>query len=192
MILTVNQKKDALAEKQLKEILRAIPVGYKASRIEDSYNLFLIEGVAAQTYYKGYVTLDTKKRGWSLGQTSSRIEPASYVGKGFITEMVEDAVSELRRIIVGHTKPKLTVWINEEHCSYRAIPDTDHKDVANRIAFIEKTPRIRIARYDPSLSEIFDGEKWLYGPKGCSPEYGQYQPSRDWCDDALRGLGYDV
>lgn len=191
MTVLINQKKDELAEKQLKEIIRAIPVGYKASRVEDSYNLFLIEGFAAKTYYKGYITLDTKKRGWSLGQVHSRIEPDSYIGRGFITEMVEDAIPELRRILVP-VPPKLTEWIDEEHCSYRALPDTDHTDVANRVAFIEKTPRIRIARYDPEVGDIFDGEKWLSGPKGCSPEYGKYQSSRDWCDAALRGLGYDV
>lgn len=84
----------------------------------------------------------------------------------------------------------LSKWIPEpdyEWCYMRIIAGTDPKDIANRIAFIEKTPRIRIAPYT-----TYDEEqgKWLQGPKGEAPEYGQYQPSRDWCDQQLLARGY--
>lgn len=93
---------------------------------------------------------------------------------------------------------ELTPWlVVDGHCAMRCIKGTDINDVANRVAFIEKTPRVRVAPYT-----IYDEEqnaKWLQGQKGrggCDgniPEnelYGFYPPSREWCDKELLKMGY--
>ncbi len=85
-----------------------------------------------------------------------------------------------------------------EYCAMRFVEGTDPNDIANRFAFIEKTPRIRIhpMEHDPEN----DFRNWQYGPKGrgCSYDqdaereraYGFYPPSREWCDRELLRLGY--
>lgn len=83
---------------------------------------------------------------------------------------------------------KLSEWINEDHCSMRCIEGSDSSIVANRVAFIEKTPRVRVARADDPND---DWKGWHQGPKGCSDEYGRYAPSREWCDEQLKALGYE-
>lgn len=81
----------------------------------------------------------------------------------------------------------------------RCLVGTDPKIVANRVAFIEKTPRVRIAPWAGSLME--DGRNWRSGPKGVGgaggedPKeqlYGHYPPSREWCDAELRAMGYTL
>jgi hypothetical protein len=76
----------------------------------------------------------------------------------------------------------------EDHCSFRYVIGTDPEEVENRVAFIEKTPRVRVKPYTEYLE---DHKNWEQGPKGCSPEYGTYKPSRDWCDKRLLELGYE-
>lgn len=97
---------------------------------------------------------------------------------------------------------KITQWIvYEGYCAMRCIEGTDTNNVANRIAFIEKSPRIRIAAYvpDPHNTYLELGGNWKYGPKGAGgsggeiPEnelYGFYPPSREWCDEELKAMGY--
>lgn len=88
------------------------------------------------------------------------------------------------------TKPlsgqRLSPWIADEHCAMRVIEGTDPSIVGNRVAFIEKTPRVLI------------NGTWLGGPKGAggaggedpSKElYGFYPPSRKWADDLLVAAG---
>jgi hypothetical protein len=82
----------------------------------------------------------------------------------------------------------LTGWINEEHCSMRCVAETDPSVLANRVAFIEKTPRVRVAPFNKDCE--YDWKNWKEGPKGTAPEYGRYQPSRDWCDQQLLEMGY--
>lgn len=96
---------------------------------------------------------------------------------------------------------RLSPWTpvhGHEHSAMRFVEGTDPTDIANRIAFIEKTPRIRIypMEHDPEN----DSRNWKQGPKGrgCSYDqdaereraYGFYPPSRDWCDRELHRLGY--
>jgi hypothetical protein len=64
------------------------------------------------------------------------------------------------------------------HASFRYKEGGNPQNPDDRVAFIEKTPR------------VFDGSQWVNGPKGCAPEYGRYQPSRDWCDAELLKMGY--
>lgn len=81
----------------------------------------------------------------------------------------------------------LSPWIDVEHCSLRCYAGTDPTDIANRVAFIEKTPRIRTAAFTDTGN---DWRGWVEGPKGCGDECGRYEPSRAWCDEQLRNLGY--
>lgn len=87
------------------------------------------------------------------------------------------------------TNMLLTDWIPAPEASYcymRCINGTDINDIANRVAFIEKTTRIRVS---PFTNLRDDSNNWKQGPKGTT-EYGEYQPSRDWCDEKLKELGY--
>jgi hypothetical protein len=87
---------------------------------------------------------------------------------------------------------ELTDWMpvpGAEYCSMRCLVGTDPANVANRVAFIEKTPRVRVA---PFTNERDDWKNWEQGPKGCAPEYGAHQPSRDWCDRRLTELSSNV
>lgn len=85
---------------------------------------------------------------------------------------------------------KLSHWIDIEHCSMRVLEGTDPAGVANRVAFIEKHPRVRIAPWSGDL--LTDSPNWQFGPRGHAPEYGSYQPSRDWCDAELVKMGYEL
>lgn len=76
----------------------------------------------------------------------------------------------------------------------RCLAGSDPANLETRVAFIEKTPRVRIA---PFTQKDTDFKAWKQGPKGCGgddPErngyYGFYQPSREWCDTELLALGY--
>jgi hypothetical protein len=80
---------------------------------------------------------------------------------------------------------KLSNWIIiEDYCATRVLDGTDSSKIENRVAFIEKTPRIRVAPF----TEIDDYKNWKYGSKGS--EYGMDEESRKWCDDELIKLGY--
>lgn len=85
---------------------------------------------------------------------------------------------------------KLSRWVMEDHCSMRYVLGSDRDEIENHFAFIEKTPRVRVSPYDGDYFK--DCQNWEQGPKGCSPEYGQYQPSRDWCDARLIEMGYTL
>lgn len=82
----------------------------------------------------------------------------------------------------------------------RCKAGTDGSSISDRVAFIEKTPRVRI-RQETSTNRIHpDWLNWAEGPKGDGgsgdPEaeqlYGFYPPSRQWCDAMLPLLGYDL
>lgn len=61
--------------------------------------------------------------------------------------------------------------------------------IKDRVAFIEKTPRIRI-RDTYVENDDRDFLNWASGPfKGDGPED---QESRDWCDAALKLFGYEL
>ena len=78
---------------------------------------------------------------------------------------------------------KVSPWIVVQgYCATRVIEGTDPSRVENRVAFIEKSPRILV------------NGNWIYGPKGCGGHdghiaknelYGFYPPSRKWCDEML-------
>ena len=91
---------------------------------------------------------------------------------------------------------KVSNWIIiDGYCATRIIDGGDQDNIADRVAFIEKTPRVRTA---PFTDEIKDYLNWSCGPKGCGGNvadgdvYGFYQPSRDWCDKKLIEMGYEL
>lgn len=110
---------------------------------------------------------------------------------------------------------KTSPWlVHEGYCAMRIIEGGDPADISHRVAFIEKTPRVRIrddcigCRYvtghggnrqdaDRQWPEFLN---WTEGPKGDggpgNPEtqllYGFDPESRAWCDRVLVALGYTL
>lgn len=81
---------------------------------------------------------------------------------------------------------ELSEWIViEGYCATRVIKNSNPDLIKNRVAFIEKTPRIRISEF----TEIDDQKNWKYGERGTS-DYGFDIDSRNWCDVELKKLGY--
>lgn len=83
---------------------------------------------------------------------------------------------------------KLSAWMADPdggHCSMRIIEGTDPSEVANRVAFIEKTPRVRIKAFDPNQ----DWKGWHQAWKG---DDGWDAVAQGWCDAHLQAMGYDV
>ncbi len=87
----------------------------------------------------------------------------------------------------------LTHWIDlPQGGAMRALafPESGASfDLANRVAFIEKTPRVRVEPLDPQAgsSSLDDHIHWRSGPKGSNC----LDPaSRAWCDEQLHALGY--
>lgn len=96
---------------------------------------------------------------------------------------------------------KLSGWlVVEGHCAMRILEGSDPGQVANRVAFIEKTPRVRVR---PFTDAGTDHLAWRSGPKGrggrlggpnaeVSGCYGFDMDSRAWCDAELLAMGYEV
>lgn len=93
---------------------------------------------------------------------------------------------------------KLSEWVTiDGHCATRVLLNTNPNDPKNRVAVIEKTPRIRLDKntfgieQDILCVKFSDKDAWLYGPKGSS-DYGKDVNSRKWCDNMLILLGYTL
>ena len=76
---------------------------------------------------------------------------------------------------------KIGPWqMTEDGCgAFRSWEGADPQSIDDRVAFIEKTPRIRIRN---SFGEWPDHLNWASGYKGDGPND---QESRNWCDMAL-------
>lgn len=82
---------------------------------------------------------------------------------------------------------KLSDWIIiDEDCATKVIFGTDPSKVENRVAFIERSPRVRVKAF----TEVDDFENWEFGNKG--DDYGMDEESRKWCDEKLIKLGYKL
>lgn len=86
---------------------------------------------------------------------------------------------------------KISDWVMTD-CgagAFRHYEGSDPDFIQNRVAFIEKTPRIRIR----PAQTAFDGNdhmNWAERDfKGSGPESIE---SRAWCDAALKLFGYEV
>jgi len=109
----------------------------------------------------------------------------------------------------------LSDWIEEDDdsgCFYRTLLNSD-----KRIAYIEKTPRVRVFSFNHFLeldgsilypvtsfytmegcdqttrrmNKLVFPEFWIYGPKG-SDDLGRDEDSRAWVNLSLKTLGYTV
>ena len=149
----------------------------------------LVQGVRKALYEAKHFCASNEEAGedtgclvWDLpGKKGTTSDYNAMVVRHYIGNICMDE-NDLR----ASARKVLTGWIDENHCSMRCIAGTDPSIISNRVAFIEKTPRIRIAPYTP----YNDAANWSEGPKGSAPEYGHYEPSRDWCDAQLTALGY--
>ncbi len=80
--------------------------------------------------------------------------------------------------------------------AYRALTGGDGRNnIADRVAFIEKTPRIRIRPY--SMGErMYGGRQWEdflnWAERDWKGDGPEDQESRDWCDRVLVALGYEL
>lgn len=93
----------------------------------------------------------------------------------------------------------LSEWIVvHDYCATRVYEGTDFNDPINRVAFIEKTPRIRLTPYINDKKEYtnwFHGNKGNSGADGHIPEnqlYGYDPDSREFCDWLLERIGYKL
>lgn len=84
---------------------------------------------------------------------------------------------------------KLTTWLKtEDGCgSFRAYINTDVSKVINRVAFIEKTPRVRTNFF--WVDAAHDYINWKEGSKGEGPDD---ECSKQWCDEQLKLMGYKL
>ena len=96
-------------------------------------------------------------------------------------------IEEIRKI-KEQRMMRLSDWIIVYgYCATRVLYGTDSELLENRIAFIKKTPRVRIAEY---TTEMDDQGKWFFSTYGGTSEYGFDEDSRAWCDKELIKLGY--
>lgn len=91
----------------------------------------------------------------------------------------------------------LSPWtITDDYCAVRTLLGADPGELGTRVAFIEKTPRVRFQALLPGENLTHDAPNWRSGPKGTGshdPEgdqaYGFDPESRAWCDEQLRAMG---
>jgi len=90
----------------------------------------------------------------------------------------------------------LSDWIViDGNCATRIKKDGDVNIIKDRVAFIEKTPRVRVDKYKYSVEchdeyggDMEDRDAWIFGYS--DSDYGFSEDSRKWCDDMLKLLGY--
>ena len=85
-----------------------------------------------------------------------------------------------------------------DHCCMRIVEGGDPANIADRVAFIEKTARVRVKPF----TEVDDFKNWRQGYKGTGGawdsdhkalgQYGYDLSSRAWCDAELVKLGYEL
>ena len=98
---------------------------------------------------------------------------------------------------------QVTNWILINGGAMRVLLGKDPEVIANRVAFVEKTPRVRIRpeclgvyrEHDDAGNVVYETRQWPeflnwcegHGHKGDGPED---EESRAWCDRMLVALGY--
>jgi hypothetical protein len=73
-----------------------------------------------------------------------------------------------------------------DYCSMRIIEGTDPEVVTNRVAFIEKTPRVR------ALNSFDGNDDWKNWHQGWKGDDGWDPVAQGWCDTHLVTMGYIV
>ena len=184
------------------------------TQTEDSYYKFYVEipDIAAHTQGKDlndaiamardYIAsycIDSLNEGKEPPAPNSTFRKAS---KGEIQTLV-DWVPQTKKPARIDFKT-LSDWIMDEndYCAMRIFKDGDPEKVADRVAFIEKTPRVRVSSASGSDAYVqVNGdsvhgsrktvEVWIYGGNYGSSDYGHDEESRQWCDEMLKTLGYE-
>lgn len=101
---------------------------------------------------------------------------------------------------------KLSPWLpipDAPYCCARIREGGDINKASDRIAFIEKTPRVRIRVNMSDCGQShsdwlnwaeapFSGPGGIMGHVSANQLYGHAPASRQWCDDMLRLLGYEL
>jgi len=95
----------------------------------------------------------------------------------------------------NHPKFKnLSDWIIiDNYCAIRIVKGGKVDNVSDRVAFIEKSPRVRVNKNKLCMENSHScaiSDAWLYGGRGSS-DYGRDTDSRKWCDDMLKLLGWE-
>lgn len=80
-------------------------------------------------------------------------------------------------------------WHEEPACAFLIREGGNPKDYRDRVAFIQKTPRIRI-RMATDDNLRYDHLNWAEA--GFRGNNSSYPPSRRWCEDALRLFGHEI
>jgi hypothetical protein len=131
-----------------------------------------------------FISCDSSSQAWWVARF---YEPqfCPYCGGKIVFRSTDE-----RRPLVLKSLQRLSPWTEVPDtagkCWMRFLEGTDPSDVANRVAFIEKTARVRLAEMtDPGT----DSMNWFAGPKGAD---GNDQRVRDWCDEHLVELGYSL
>ena len=89
---------------------------------------------------------------------------------------------------------ELSDWtVYDNYCLVRYKKGTDIEDINNRIAFIEKTPRVMCENIIAESKELEGQHYWIYGSKGESylEENGEDVESCIWCDKMLELMGWE-
>jgi len=119
-------------------------------------------------------------------------------------EVIDDSLINYYGKSLSSSEVELTPWIVvDDYCACRCIKNTDTSLPKNRVAFIEKHPRVRVLPFDgeDENSCIESNQNWFCGTRGRggsdgeNPEnelYGFYPGSREWCDQMLVKLGYKL
>jgi hypothetical protein len=96
---------------------------------------------------------------------------------------------------------KVSKWqLLDEYCSVRVIEGGDINNVDDRVALIEKTPRVRIDHkadnfYSLYTNNIIKGTRyknWFHGNSGTHYQTDQHEKERQWCDEILKLMGYEL
>ena len=105
----------------------------------------------------------------------------------------------MKALTIGAEFEKLTPWMEDGGFLFRALKDKNLKIPINRVAAIEKTPRIRPQKHTVCVENksgfgamYVEQEYWIEGFKGSrySEEDGADMESIEWADSMLALLGY--
>lgn len=113
-----------------------------------------------------------------------RTNPGAIMKMQFPVAINKLAINK-EEIATGKNLPIIAAWIDMDGFSVRVVVGGDANNIADRMAFIEDTPRIRIAPY----TEKDDYKNWKNGNRGAGC---QDIDSREWCDNELVELGYTL
>jgi len=103
--------------------------------------------------------------------------------------LISKEIKQLSQVIKNSNHTKVSSWMREPgpdpYCWMRIIVGGNPKSLEDRVAFCEKSPRIRVA---PFTTHSEESDKWKFGPKGGYDD----AENLEWCDIELKKLGYVI